>query len=88
MENIASTCWTPSRAWRRFFAAGARRNNIELACEIAPDLPARLRGDPNRLAQVLANFTSNARQIHATREVRDQGHRRAGDQEWPGTGAR
>ena len=42
------------------FAEGARRKGIELACRVAPTLSTRLRGDPTRLAQILANFTSNA----------------------------
>ncbi len=42
------------------FAESARRKGIELACRLAPTLSTRLRGDPTRLAQILANFTSNA----------------------------
>ena len=46
------------------FADSARRKGIELACQVAPTLSTRLRGDPTRLAQILANFTSNADQVH------------------------
>ncbi|MGD1002209.1 MAG: response regulator [Candidatus Brocadiia bacterium] len=42
------------------FADSARRKGIELACRVAPTLSTRLRGDPTRIAQILANFTSNA----------------------------
>jgi signal transduction histidine kinase/CheY-like chemotaxis protein len=42
------------------FADSARRKGIELACRVAPTLSTRLRGDPTRMAQILANFTSNA----------------------------
>ena len=42
------------------FADSARRKGIELACRAAPTLSTRLRGDPTRMAQILANFTSNA----------------------------
>ncbi|WP_198321014.1 PAS domain S-box protein [Azohydromonas aeria] len=38
--------------------AGAK--GLALACDIAPDLPARLYGDPLRLRQVLLNLLSNA----------------------------
>ncbi|MBI5364603.1 MAG: response regulator [Planctomycetes bacterium] len=38
----------------------AEEKHIELVCRIAPDVPARLRGDPVRLRQVLVNFIGNA----------------------------
>ncbi len=38
----------------------ARRKGLELACSVQMDIPPRLRGDPNRLQQVLANLASNA----------------------------
>lgn len=41
-------------------APQARRKALELACSIQPDIPRQLRGDPNRLQQVLANLASNA----------------------------
>ncbi len=41
-------------------APQARRKGLELACSIQPEIPRQLRGDPNRLQQVLANLASNA----------------------------
>jgi two-component system sensor histidine kinase/response regulator len=41
-------------------AVQARRKGLELVCSIQPEIPRRLRGDPNRLQQVLANLVSNA----------------------------
>src|SRR6185436_14924399 len=41
-------------------AERAHKKNIELACWIEPDVSTRLRGDPIRLRQILANLVSNA----------------------------
>ncbi len=44
----------------RSFGASAAEKNLELALDIAPDVPAVVVGDNGRLAQVLINLTSNA----------------------------
>ena len=41
-------------------AAEAHAGGLELACEVAPDVPAAVRSDPLRLRQVLLNLLSNA----------------------------
>jgi len=40
--------------------AGATQKGLGLACQIDPDVPAFVRGDPVRLRQILLNLTSNA----------------------------
>ena len=41
-------------------AVKAEEKKLELACDIHPDVPALLRGDPGRLRQILLNLTGNA----------------------------
>jgi PAS domain S-box-containing protein len=63
-------------------AERAHKKNIELACWIEPDVSTRLRGDPIRLRQILANLVSNAVKftekgevlVHVTRLEEDARH--------------
>lgn len=41
-------------------AIRAHKQNLELACHIAPEVPDRLIGDPGRLRQLVVNLTGNA----------------------------
>lgn len=41
-------------------AEGAQAKGIELYAEVAPELPIELRGDPNRLRQIVINLVGNA----------------------------
>ncbi len=42
------------------FADRAGAKGLELVCSVAPDVPSSVRGDPDRLRQVLVNLMNNA----------------------------
>jgi two-component system sensor histidine kinase/response regulator len=47
----------------------AHQKGIELACDILPDVPDGLQGDPGRLRQVISNLVGNANKLTAKGEV-------------------
>lgn len=47
----------------------AEEKGLQLLCKIPPDVPARLRGDPLRLGQIITNLLSNAIKFTAEGEI-------------------
>jgi signal transduction histidine kinase/CheY-like chemotaxis protein len=44
----------------RMFAVRAQQKGLELVCDVRPDVPQVVRGDPTRLRQIVVNLVGNA----------------------------
>ncbi len=51
------------------FAALGREHGLLMRCAVAPEVPQRVRGDPVRVRQILANYMSNALKFTARGEI-------------------
>jgi len=60
-------------------AIRAHEKRLELACRIMPQVPTNLRGDPNRLRQILTNLLGNAIKFTESGEVVLRVEREAGN---------
>ncbi len=59
-EEIPFTIETELATIAELFAPRAAARGVELVCALAPDMPARVVGDPGRFRQLLFNLVGNA----------------------------
>jgi two-component system sensor kinase len=69
LESIPFAIRETAEEAARLLAVNASKKGLELICSIAPDVPAMLVGDPNRLRQVLVNLIGNAIKFTEVGEV-------------------
>ena len=63
----------------RALAVRAHQKGLELACRVAPDVPERLVGDPQRLRQIVVNLVANAIKFTERGDVVVSAEREEGD---------
>ncbi len=72
LECVPFSVTEEVEASAKCLALRAHEKRLELHCDIAPDVPAQVRGDPGRLRQILLNLIGNAVKFteHGKVEVR------------------
>ena len=60
IENVDFDLHALLQELSKSMALRARSKGLQFRCTIAPDVPARFRGDPGRLRQILINLCGNA----------------------------
>ncbi len=83
LETIEFNLRETVEAISKVLAIRAAANNLELVCDLSPDVPAIVQGDPGRLRQILMNLIGNAIKFTRQGEVvvrvrRFAGNRRGG----------
>lgn len=69
IESVGFDPRDPVETALAILADKAHQKKVELACFFEPEVPVHVRGDPNRLQQVLTNLVSNAVKFTAEGEV-------------------
>jgi PAS domain S-box-containing protein len=60
LENIDFNLHVMLESTVEMVALPAGQKGLELTCHVAPEVPSEVRGDPNRLRQILLNLAGNA----------------------------
>ena len=69
LENVSFELYGDIEDWVLTFSQKAAQKNLELLCHVHPDVPAVIRGDPNRLRQIVTNIVNNALKFTEDGEV-------------------
>lgn len=69
MERVEFDLGTAMRSALQPLAVAASQQGLELTCDIPPEVPSRLLGDPLRLQQVVTNLMGNAVKFTTRGEV-------------------
>jgi signal transduction histidine kinase/DNA-binding response OmpR family regulator len=69
LEECAFNLKTVLRDALKSLELRARKKGLSLVCQIAPDVPLQINGDPYRLGQILVNLVSNAINFTARGEI-------------------